>query len=79
MGKKPRTIKDLPHTPLSRPKAGSAGETGFWRTFCPVFDMSKCTGCLLCWIYCPEGCVERDEQDRPKVDFKYCKGCGVCA
>ncbi|MCZ2855719.1 MAG: 4Fe-4S binding protein [Candidatus Bathyarchaeota archaeon] len=78
MSREPKTMKDLPPTPLSRPKTGSAGETGFWRTFRPVFDMPRCTGCLLCWIYCPEGCIERDEEDMPKVDFKYCKGCGVC-
>ncbi|MFQ6064567.1 MAG: 4Fe-4S binding protein [Candidatus Bathyarchaeia archaeon] len=79
MSKAPRNLKDLPITILSRPTTGSAGETGFWRTFRPVVDRSKCTSCLLCWVFCPEGCIERGEGDVPIVNYKYCKGCGVCA
>ncbi|MDH5461379.1 MAG: 4Fe-4S binding protein [Candidatus Bathyarchaeota archaeon] len=79
MNGKPKSLKDLPITIISRPMTGSAGETGFWRTFRPVVDRSKCTNCLLCWIFCPEGCIERGEGDVPKVNYKYCKGCGVCA
>lgn len=74
-----KTLKDFPVTPLSRPKIGSTGKTGFWRTFRPVIDYSKCTRCLLCWVFCSEGCINRGADDTPQVDYDYCKGCGVCA
>ena len=43
----------------------------------PVLDQDKCNKCLLCWIYCADGTVNRGEQ--MSIDYKYCKGCGVCA
>ena len=61
--------------PLSDPVTGAGGETGRWRAIRPILDKTKCTGCLLCWIYCPEGVIARDQG----IDYKYCKGCGVCA
>jgi len=75
----PQKREDLPITPLSVPMIGSMGKTGEWRTFKPVIDYSKCTRCLFCWIFCPEGCIERQEDDSPKIDYEYCKGCGICA
>jgi len=74
-----KSVKDLPITPISKPTFGSAGRTGLWRTFKPVINRSKCTKCLLCWIFCPEGCIIRDEEDYPVINYTYCKGCGVCA
>jgi len=62
-------------TTLSVPSEGSAGLTGGWRIFRPVLDESKCNKCLLCWIYCPEGCITKDLV----INFDYCKGCGICA
>lgn len=79
MSRFPKNRRDLPVTPLSFPKVGSVGKTGFWRTFRPTIDYSKCTRCLLCWIFCPEGCIDRQEGDSPQIDYDYCKGCGVCA
>jgi 2-oxoacid:acceptor oxidoreductase delta subunit (pyruvate/2-ketoisovalerate family) len=73
-----KTRKEMPVTTLSRPKVG-VGITGFWRTFRPVVDYSKCTECALCWIFCPDGVIVRDESNSPKVDYEYCKGCGICA
>jgi pyruvate ferredoxin oxidoreductase delta subunit len=32
---------------------------------------------MLCWLYCPEMCVSPTE--KPRIDMKYCKGCGICA
>ena len=75
----PKCRKDLPITPLSVPTVGSMGKTGDWRTFKPIIDYSKCKRCLWCWIYCPEGAIERGEDDTPKIDYDYCKGCGICA
>ena len=79
MVKEPKNMKDLPITPLSRPTVASMGKTGSWRTFRPIIDPKKCTRCLLCWVFCPEGCIERLEDDTPEIDYDYCKGCGVCA
>lgn len=64
--------------PLSKPKKGASGKTGMWRTEKPVLDKERCTNCLLCWVFCPEGAIYRTE-DKVEIDYEYCKGCGVCA
>jgi len=74
----PHTRKEMPITALSSPTVG-VSKTGFWRTFRPVVDYSKCTQCTLCWIYCPDAAITRQEDDSPKIDYDYCKGCGICA
>jgi pyruvate ferredoxin oxidoreductase delta subunit len=30
-------------------------------------------------LYCPEGVVKVDKQNKYVVDMDYCKGCGICA
>jgi len=42
-----------------------------------VLDPEKCIKCNLCWIYCPEGCIQRGEVYT--IDLSDCRGCGVCA
>jgi 2-oxoacid:acceptor oxidoreductase delta subunit (pyruvate/2-ketoisovalerate family) len=44
-----------------------------------VINKKKCTKCLSCWLYCPEGAVKLTHKGGPKIDLKYCKGCGICA
>ncbi len=51
-------------------------KTGAWRASRPVKDAERCNGCDLCWLYCPEGCIERGTI---QIDYDYCKGCGICA
>lgn len=51
--------------------------TGNWRSLKPAIEASRCTGCLICWKYCPEACVELTDKV-PRIDFHYCKGCGIC-
>jgi pyruvate ferredoxin oxidoreductase delta subunit len=63
-------------TAVSRPVKGCAGDTGEWRVFRPVKDAEKCNSCLLCWVYCPEASISKDDLE---VDYQYCKGCGICA
>jgi len=60
-------------------KAGSTvkTETGSWRSLKPIIDEKKCTGCELCWLYCPDAAISKGKL--PKIDYKYCKGCGICA
>lgn len=54
--------------------------TGDWRTGGhPVVDTSRCTKCTLCYIYCPDGAIERSEEGYFLPNLTYCKGCGICA
>jgi pyruvate ferredoxin oxidoreductase delta subunit len=69
---------------MSRPGVGEAGNTGEWRSKCPVVDSAKCLAvkqgkltCQICWAYCPDGCIAQGVG--PAVDLTYCKGCGICA
>jgi pyruvate ferredoxin oxidoreductase delta subunit len=69
---------------VQHPTEGEAGETGTWRTFKPVVDETKCVlmrsakaRCNICWMYCPEACISRERP--PVVNYKYCKGDGICA
>jgi pyruvate ferredoxin oxidoreductase delta subunit len=62
--------------PLAKPMKGAGGITGSWRTSRPVLDPEKCNGCLICWLFCPENAIVRENR---AIDYEYCKGCGVCA
>ena len=61
------------------PGNASQYQTGDWRSQVPLFDLSKCNKCGLCYIFCPEGCIEQDEQEFFLANLYYCKGCGICA
>lgn len=65
--------------PVSRPATTKMAKTGSWRDFRPMVDQSKCIKCLRCWIFCPDACIERAEDDSISVNYDFCKGCGVCA
>ncbi|MBI4371415.1 MAG: hypothetical protein HY552_03860 [Elusimicrobia bacterium] len=56
----------------------SENRTGDWRSQRPVIDAARCTGCLICWKYCPEACVTRTDKV-PVILMDYCKGCAICA
>ncbi len=62
-------------------EAGNSVEykTGEWKTKHPDIDKVKCSNCLLCYIYCPENCVELNDVKIKKIDLDHCKGCGICA
>ena len=62
--------------PISRPTKGACGRTGTWRSQRPVFEAPLCNGCLICWLYCPEAAISREDRS---IDYDYCKGCGICA
>ena len=59
---------------------GNATEykTGDWKSQRPVLDKSKCNKCGLCYIFCPEGCIEEEADGYFVADLSYCKGCGIC-
>lgn len=64
-------------------EAGSAAKnrTGEWRTFRPLVDLAKCTGCGICIKFCPDNALRLvDTPDGKKivVDYEHCKGCMIC-
>lgn len=73
------SAKDLPPVPIAVPGEGSLGITGDWRTFRPVINKDSCNKCYLCWAYCPEGCIDINDDEFTEIDYQYCKGCGICA
>ncbi len=84
------TVKNKPSITKNYQMPASAGELPFgpsteagvllepnagWRVQRPVVDHEKCIKCMQCWVYCPEGVIDRDIN----IDMDFCKGCGVCA
>lgn len=63
----------------ARPGHSLENKTGSWRVFRPRFLHEKCTQCGMCQLICPEGCVRDSEDGKFEPDYKYCKGCGLCA
>ncbi len=45
----------------------------------PVWNDAKCIKCGICYVFCPEGCVQQAEDGLFKANLDYCKGCGICA
>ncbi len=42
--------------------AGNAAnyKTGSWKAQRPVLEKQKCIKCGICYIFCPEGCIQED-------------------
>lgn len=53
--------------------------TGGWRAERPIIDLDRCTSCMICWMYCPEGAILVEDSTTVGVDLDHCKGCGICA
>jgi pyruvate ferredoxin oxidoreductase gamma subunit len=53
-------------------------QTGNWRVWRPVIELSRCTRCWLCFVSCPDGAIALDAQDYPHIDYDVCKGCLIC-
>ncbi len=55
-----------------------------WRNARPVVDRAACTGCLQCYMHCPDGTIYKVDgiSENGKflvaVDYDFCKGCGIC-
>jgi len=63
----------------SEPGNARSYRSGDWRAERPVWDHDRCIKCGICSLFCPEGCINQDEQDYFEADYYYCKGCGICA
>ena len=64
---------------VTEPGSGSQYQTGDWRSQRPILDNSKCIKCGICYIFCPEGCIEQNPDGYFEANLFYCKGCGICA
>ena len=49
------------------------------RSFAPKLDQGVCIACSMCQLYCPESTVLLTAEKNVVFDYRYCKGCGVCA
>ncbi len=60
--------------------AGNAAnyKTGSWKSMRPILDKQKCIKCGICYIFCPEGCIQEDAEGYFIANLDYCKGCGIC-
>ncbi|MBK6903081.1 MAG: 2-oxoacid:acceptor oxidoreductase family protein [Saprospirales bacterium] len=38
-----------------------------------------CYNCGNCFNFCPDAAIHLDEDGRLRIDYDYCKGCGICA
>ena len=50
-----------------------------WRTVKPVYNTQHCINCYQCWVYCPDSSILVRDEKMKGIDYKHCKGCGVCA
>jgi pyruvate ferredoxin oxidoreductase delta subunit len=60
------------------PGGSKKNKTGHWRSFRPVVEANTCTGCGICFLYCPDASVKIVDKVS-LIDYEYCKGCGICA
>ena len=70
----PKHKEDMPLGPKQRAGILTESNAG-WRIEHPVVDHSKCIKCMMCWVYCPEGVIDRNIM----IDMDFCKGCGICS
>jgi pyruvate ferredoxin oxidoreductase delta subunit len=55
--------------------------TGSWRIVRPAVNYTQCIKCGNCQKFCPTDVIEitEDSVQCIKIDWNYCKGCGICA
>lgn len=65
---------------MDEPGSATQYHTGDWKSQRPIFDKEKCNiKCSLCYIFCPDVCIDRGADGYYVADLDYCKGCGICA
>jgi pyruvate ferredoxin oxidoreductase gamma subunit len=75
----PKWQEILPGCVVTQPGNASEYRTGDWKSQHPESAYEKCIKCGLCYIYCPEGCIEQKDDGYFQSNLYYCKGCGICA
>lgn len=71
--------KELPEGDILKAGTAEEFETGDWRSERPVWNKEKCIHCLQCWIHCPDSSILLSDGKVVGIDYKHCKGCGICA
>lgn len=61
------------------PGSSESYHTGTWRSRRPRIDLERCSHCLLCWVFCPDGAILTEGGRVTGIDLDHCKGCGICA
>jgi len=79
MKKEKKGWKEIPIGLVLEGGTSKKFETGDWRSDKPIWDPKKCTHCLICWIYCPDTAIIIKDGKVQGIDYRYCKGCGICA
>jgi pyruvate ferredoxin oxidoreductase gamma subunit len=69
----------VPGFVVTEPGNARSYRTGDWKAQCPVFNHDRCIKCGICSLFCPEDCVNQNEDGYFEADLYYCKGCGICA
>lgn len=64
---------------VSSPGNASQYKTGDWRSLRPIVDFEKCIRCGVCYIFCPDMAIMKNDDGYYEADLYYCKGCGICA
>ena len=75
----PKWQEMLPGCVVVDPGNASEYRTGDWRSQYPEYNYDKCIKCGLCYMFCPDACIEPKGDGYFKVNLYYCKGCGICA
>ncbi len=75
----PKWHEILPGCVVVEPGNASEYRTGDWKSQHPEYIYEKCNKCGLCYIFCPEPCIEPRGDGYFKANLYYCKGCGLCA
>ena len=70
-------MNQTPPGPVAR-GGNTPTKMGTWSLLKPVLR-GRCSFCLLCWIYCPDGVIYQEEGRKLRFDYDNCKGCGICA
>lgn len=63
---------------IDKPGCSVKNKTGSWRIEKPIWNIKKCTQCMICWQFCPDTAIPQKKGKRIKTDYDYCKGCGIC-
>ena len=63
------------------PAGNTPINVGTYSNIKPVIDTERCNGCLLCWLFCPDGAISvqgKGNGEKVAVDYDLCKSCGIC-
>ena len=44
----------------------------------PVWDKDLCARCALCYLYCPDAAISRQDDGFFDAEMDLCKSCGIC-